>query len=144
MAMGHRGERQRPIWLDVDGVGKGPGHPFCEALNRLLRQQGFNAFVEAQCRPFYAPRRGRPSLPPAVYFRLLLIGYFARSNQVPSIGLASGQSGDVVDPRPILGFGDHVLRLALNMIVVGTYGRKPVLSTRPGSVSESCARAGNT
>jgi transposase len=76
MAMGQRGEKQRPIWLDVGGVSKGPGHPFYEALNRLLRQQGFDAFVEAQCRPFYAPRRGRPSLPPAVYFRLLLIGYF--------------------------------------------------------------------
>ena len=24
----------------------------------------------------YAPRRGRPSLPPGRYFRMLLIGYF--------------------------------------------------------------------
>lgn len=76
MAMGHRGKKQRPIWLDVGGVSKGPGHPFYEALNRLLRQQGFDSFVEDQCRPFYALRQGRPSLPPAVYFRLLLIGYF--------------------------------------------------------------------
>ena len=34
------------------------------------------AFVEAQCAPFYAATRGRPSLTPGTYFRLLLIGYF--------------------------------------------------------------------
>jgi len=26
--------------------------------------------------PFYAERLGRPSIPPGVYFRMLLIGYF--------------------------------------------------------------------
>lgn len=39
-------------------------------------ENGFDAFVEEQCRSFYADRMGRPSLPPGVYFRLLLIGYF--------------------------------------------------------------------
>ena len=29
-----------------------------------------------ECSRFYADRTGRPSLAPAVYFRLLLIGYF--------------------------------------------------------------------
>jgi len=32
--------------------------------------------VEGRCRRFYAAKRGRPSLAPGVYFRLLLIGYF--------------------------------------------------------------------
>jgi transposase len=36
----------------------------------------FDEFVEAQCAPFYADKRGRPSLTPGTYFRLLLIGYF--------------------------------------------------------------------
>src|SRR5947209_19815359 len=31
---------------------------------------------EAQCALDYAPRLGRPSLPPGRYFRMLLIGYF--------------------------------------------------------------------
>src|SRR3954470_3046908 len=35
-----------------------------------------STFVEAQCAPFYAATRGRPSLTPGTYFRLLLIGYF--------------------------------------------------------------------
>ena len=38
--------------------------------------RGFDAFVEAQCAPFYAPVLGRPSLAPGRYFRLLLLGYF--------------------------------------------------------------------
>jgi transposase len=32
--------------------------------------------VEERCRAFYADQLGRSSLPPAVYFRMLLIGYF--------------------------------------------------------------------
>ena len=46
-------------------------HPFYEKLNRLLAEHGFDDFVEAQCRPFYAEKMGRPSLAPGQYFRLL-------------------------------------------------------------------------
>ena len=47
------------------------------ALEReLLDAAGFDRFVEEQCRPFYAPVMGRPSLAPGRYFRLLLVGYF--------------------------------------------------------------------
>jgi transposase len=45
-------------------------------LNELLEESRFDEFVEGRCRRFYAARRGRPSLAPGVYFRLLLIGYF--------------------------------------------------------------------
>ena len=44
-------------------------------MNQVLDAHAFDAFVEAQCAPFYATR-GRPSLAPGMYFRLLLIGYF--------------------------------------------------------------------
>jgi len=37
---------------------------------------GFDRFIETQCAVDYAPRLGRPSLPPGRYFRMLLIGYF--------------------------------------------------------------------
>jgi transposase len=76
MSMGDRKEGQRPIWLNVQALSEGHGHPFYQALSRLLRDEGFDAFVEEQSRPFYADKVGRPSLPPTVYFRLLLIGYF--------------------------------------------------------------------
>ena len=42
----------------------------------MLDDAGFDAFVEAQCAPFYADDIGRPSLAPGRYFRLLLLGYF--------------------------------------------------------------------
>lgn len=57
---------------------RAPGHRFYEKLNELLRKAGFDAFVERLCEPFYDPDRskGRHSIPPSVYFRMLLIGYF--------------------------------------------------------------------
>jgi transposase len=51
-------------------------HPFYVRLNQLLREHGFDDVAEAQCTPFYAETMGRPGLPPGIYFRLLLIGYF--------------------------------------------------------------------
>jgi transposase len=42
----------------------------------VLQVHGFDDFAEAQCAAFYADTMGRPSLPPGIYFRLLLIGYF--------------------------------------------------------------------
>jgi transposase len=76
MAMGKKKGRQGGMWIATSDLARSPGHPFYERLNRLLAEHGFDAFVEAQCRGFYAERLGRPSLPPTVYFRLLLIGYF--------------------------------------------------------------------
>jgi transposase len=42
----------------------------------MLIASEFDRFVETQCASKYASRRGRPSLPPGRYFRMLLVGYF--------------------------------------------------------------------
>ena len=42
----------------------------------MLREADFDARAEELCRPFYARGKGRPSVAPGVYFRMLLIGYF--------------------------------------------------------------------
>lgn len=76
MAMGKKKGRQGSLWVAARDLARSPGHPFYERLNRLLEHHGFDAFVEEQCRSFYAERLGRPSVPPGMYFRLLLIGYF--------------------------------------------------------------------
>lgn len=76
MAMGKRRVRQQALWVAAEQITCGPGHPFYRALNKVLAKEGFDAFVEKVCTPFYAEKLGRPSLPPAVYFRMLLIGYF--------------------------------------------------------------------
>ena len=77
MAMGRRKkESQEVLWVEAGELVRSPGHPFYERLNGILDQAGFDEFVEGLCQKFYAERVGRPSLAPAVYFRLLLIGYF--------------------------------------------------------------------
>lgn len=77
MAMGKRErQRQQAMWVETQRLAQGPSHPFYSRLNEVLGEHGFDDFAEAACRPFYAERMGRPSLPPGVYFRLLLIGYF--------------------------------------------------------------------
>jgi len=77
MSMGQReNERQRELWLPTAELARSPGHPFYEQVNRLLREAGFDEEVEELCRPYYADGKGRPSIPPGVYFRMLLVGYF--------------------------------------------------------------------
>jgi transposase len=77
MAMGKRNrESQGRLWVAADRLAEGPSHPFYRKLNEVLDGEGFDGFVESVCQRYYAERMGRPSLPPAVYFRLLLIGYF--------------------------------------------------------------------
>ena len=76
MAMGTRTPEQPPLWIATSDLPVSPGHPFYTRLNALLDADGFDAWVEAACRSFYAPVLGRPSLAPGRYFRLLLVGYF--------------------------------------------------------------------
>ena len=57
------------------GSAASAGHPFYARLNQILDEHDFDGFVEGLCERFYADE-GRPGLPPGLYFRLLLIGYF--------------------------------------------------------------------
>ena len=77
MAMGKRKrDRQPSMWVATTELPTAASHPFYARLNQLLREQGFDDFVERQCTEFYADAIGRPGLPPGIYFRLLLICYF--------------------------------------------------------------------
>jgi transposase len=77
MAMGRsKRVRQGALWVQANGVARSPGHPFYERLNRILDKEGFDPFVEGECARFYAEHMGRPSMPPGMYFRLLILGYF--------------------------------------------------------------------
>ena len=76
--MSRRKDRARTpgLWIATNALPVTGGHPFYQRLNQVLDTHAFDAFVEAQCAPFYAATVGRPSLLPGTYFRLLLIGYF--------------------------------------------------------------------
>jgi transposase len=69
---------QESFWIAHNAIAESPGHPFYEELERVLREEDFDIFIEGECAPYYAKRQGRPSIPPGVYFRMLLIGYFER------------------------------------------------------------------
>jgi hypothetical protein len=80
MSMGKRKrDRQPAMWVTTTDLPTAASHPFYRQLNQLLREHGFDDFVEAQCAGVYAETMGRPGLPPGIYFRLLLIGYFEGS-----------------------------------------------------------------
>jgi transposase len=76
MSLGRSGPRQESMWIATNAVAQSPGHPFYEQLNRVLREAGFDRFAEDQCARHYAKNRGRRSIPPGVYFRMLFVGYF--------------------------------------------------------------------
>jgi transposase len=63
------------MWVATQDLPRSAAHPFYARLNQILDQHDFDGFVEGLCKRFYADE-GRPGLPPGLYFRLLLIGYF--------------------------------------------------------------------
>jgi transposase len=79
MSMGRRkAERQDRLFLAAGDLPKSAGHPFYKRLNQLLAEAGFDRWVEKRCAPYYEQieKRGQPSIPPGVYCRMLLVGYF--------------------------------------------------------------------
>src|SRR6476619_420227 len=76
MALGRQGERQADLMLSWAELPRSPGHAFYDRLQAVLIAAGFDGFAEKHCAPYYAGKRGRPSLPPGRYFRMHLVGYF--------------------------------------------------------------------
>jgi transposase len=76
MALGRQRERQADMLVSWAEMPRSAGHAFYDKLQTMLIASEFDRFVETQCASKYASRRGRPSLPPGRYFRMLLVGYF--------------------------------------------------------------------
>ena len=102
--MGRRKDRARTpgLWIATNELPVTGGHPFYQRLNQILDTHAFDAFVEAQCAPFYAATVGRPSLTPGTYFRLLLIGYFEGIDSERGI---AWRTADSLALRGFLGLG---------------------------------------
>src|SRR5258708_9317570 len=77
MGRGEREERGEGegLW-DGGELAAAPGHPFYSRLNKVLDEAGFDRFCEDSCGGFYHAKLGRPSLPPGLYFRIMMIGFF--------------------------------------------------------------------
>jgi transposase len=76
MALGKRKDEQQEMWVATTSLPKSQGHVFYRKLNEVFAAAGFDRWVEDLCRPYYDRHIGRPSIPPGVYFRMLLVGYF--------------------------------------------------------------------
>ena len=102
MALGRRsGAGQDDMFVAVSEIRVG-GNPFYQALGAVLRECGFDDFAEDVCGEFYAGNRGRPGVPPGVYFRMLMVGY------LEGIGSERGiawRCADSLSLREFLGYG---------------------------------------
>jgi transposase len=101
MSMGTKSSEQQELWVATGDLPKSPGHPFYKRLNTILAEARFDRMVEELCEPFYA-KSGRRSIPPGVYFRMLLIGYFEGIGSQRGIAWRCHDSFSLKD---FLGFG---------------------------------------
>ena len=78
MSMGRRKPCQESLFVSTAELSDGLGHPFYRRLNELLDEVGFDRWIESRCQQYYKQTdpRGRRSIPPGIYFRMLLVGYF--------------------------------------------------------------------
>ena len=100
MALGKRKPQQDELFIPTAKIATGPGHPFYAKLNAVLADAGFDEFVEQLCAPYYK-EGGRPGIPPGVYFRMLLIGYFEGLDSQRGI---AWRCADSLALRTFLGF----------------------------------------
>lgn len=102
MALGKRPrERQGEFWIPTKDLAAGPGDPFYERLNELLRDAGFDDFVEQLAAAHYHPKLGQPGLPAGVFFRMLFVGYFEGLNSEREI---AWRCSDSLSLRKFLGY----------------------------------------
>jgi transposase len=102
MALGKRKSETQELWVATTELPRSPGHPFYKQLNRLLAEDGFDRWLEKLCRPYYHATQGRPSIPPGVYFRMILVGYFEGISSQRGIAWRCCDSRSLAE---FLGFG---------------------------------------
>ncbi len=101
MALGRRRPPEPSFWVTTATLPRSPGHPFYDRLNRLLNEMDFDRRTEALWEPYYA-ENGRDSIPPGVYYRMLLIGYFEGITSQRGI---AWRCSDSLSLREFLGVG---------------------------------------
>lgn len=97
MALGKRKQEQQGLWVATTDLPKSPGHPFYRNLNQLLAEAKFDRWIEKLCQPHYADVMGRPSIPPGVYFRMILVGYFEGMGSQRGIAWRCSDSRSLAD-----------------------------------------------
>ncbi len=62
MAMRREAGVQDDLVASWTEIPRSPGHAFYDRLQALLKEAGFDVFVEDECKRYYAARMGAPSL----------------------------------------------------------------------------------
>ena len=100
MALGRkRQEQQQSIWIDAQALPEHDAHPFYQKLNDIFKSERIDAQLEALAAPYYDAKMGRPGLPPGVYVRMTLLGYF---ENLPSDRRIAWQANDSLSLRVFL------------------------------------------
>lgn len=104
MAIGTRKRSNQALLISTTELPLAPKLPFYDQLKDLLDSVDFDRHVEVACRPYYKSALGRPSIPPSVYFRLLLLSYLIGVDSERSLALYARDSLNV---RRFLGYALH-------------------------------------
>ena len=78
-------EDQQEFWVERRKLPKLSASTFYVKLEETLQDIEFAAGVREICRPLYADceKGGRPGIDPAVYFKMLMIGFFEKISIQP-------------------------------------------------------------
>ena len=94
--------RQRIVRRSAANAGPVPRGTFYDKLELALEAEGFDRTIEELSRSFYAERRGRRSIPPGIYFRMLFVGAI---EGIASQRELAWRCADSLSLRRFLGFG---------------------------------------
>ena len=96
-------ESQQEFWVETRRLPKATASTFYRKLDDTLDEIGFTEGVREICRPAYADasRGGRPGIDPAVYFKMLMIGFF---ENLPSERAIASRCADSLSLRAFLGY----------------------------------------
>lgn len=94
---------QDEFWVQSKKLPKATPDPFYRKLEQTLGKLGFAEGVREICRPAYAQEEkgGRPGIDPAVYFKMLIIGFF---ENLPSERAIASRCADSLSLRAFLGY----------------------------------------
>ncbi len=96
-------ESQQEFWIESRRLPQATAGTFYRKLDETLDSIGFSAGVREICRPAYADasKGGRPGIDPAVYFKMLMIGFF---ENLPSERAIASRCADSLSLRAFLGY----------------------------------------
>jgi transposase len=96
--------KQEQFWVDTRNLPRATPNVFYRKLDEALRGMGFAELIRDICEPSYADseKGGRPGIDPAVYFKMLIIGFF---ENLPSERSIANRCADSLSLRAFLGYG---------------------------------------